>query len=107
MYTGNQRSREYKDLQDSLKHIFAQLQLDIVLLNDILQEAQDVEASTKQNKFYVAITNLASGKVDKIKKLESELMTRVQLITTFMTKGLWKVRNISHSLSSCTNIIHL
>lgn len=73
-------------------HIKEQIKSDIVLLENINKEAKGISMSSNTGEFLRnVIVNELSGKTNTIKKLENDLMVRVQLVTAFMMKDVWKV----------------
>ena len=80
------------ELDRSITNICTQVQLDTELLRTIEKETKAIAKSTATKGYLhnVAITAF-TGRVEKIRNLEAELMMRVQLVTSIMTKDVWKV----------------
>ena len=50
------------------------------------------ESSVKYNVVVNAVISNATGRIQKIKSLEAELLSRVQIVTSLMVKDSWNVR---------------
>ena len=79
-------------MKASLVKLGNMIESDVVLLREIKQEIDGIEESTTKKSFLhnVVISQL-TGRIDKIRKLESELMARFQVVTAVMMKEVYKV----------------
>jgi hypothetical protein len=80
-------------LVKAFEQVKEQIQLDTVLLQKILNETNKVTQATNKTEFIRnVITSEITGRANTFKSLEFALMNRVQLITAFMMKEVWRVR---------------
>lgn len=80
------------DFEQSLERLSNQVSDDSALLKQILHETESISKSTKERSYLRnAMTTLLTGRSEKIKALESELMNRVQIVTSLMMKDIFKV----------------
>lgn len=79
-------------LDQSIATIEQQIELDIELLKSIQSTGHSIADTKKQYSFLanVFITQW-SGRDEKIRKLEAELLNRVHTLTLLMTRDVWKV----------------
>jgi hypothetical protein len=88
----NQSKFSSEDITKSLKDIYHQIELDTVLLKTISIETNSVlESTSSHSLIYNAFLTALSGRAQKIKSLENELMTRIENITLLMIKDVWKL----------------
>jgi hypothetical protein len=81
-----------RETKRSIGAVFSQVELDRQLLMKIKEQTESVAKSTSAYSVYAnAAISLATGRVEGIKRLESELLVRIQLVTAFMVKDIWKV----------------
>lgn len=92
------------DLEASIARIRSQVELDCTFLEQVLKEATVVGKNAKKNHYVRAILNVSAGRQNKIKELQSELATRVQMITSLMMKDVWKVFNHLHTKCNYINV---
>lgn len=79
------------DLDRSLDLVYKQIESDAELLKEILNVTEGIAKTHKKyNIFFNSMLSLSSGRVDTIKELESELIKRVQMITTLMMRDVYK-----------------
>ena len=82
-------------LKQSMELIFSQIQQDCNLLNTIKSETLSVaHSSSEYSVFRNVLLSQVTGRVEKLKNLETELLKRVQIITAFMMKDVWNVSYI-------------
>jgi hypothetical protein len=67
------------------------VELDSKLLRDIEKETKEVADQQRMGKIFGNVVAAVTGRLSRLKALETELMARVQTITTLMMKDVWKV----------------
>lgn len=85
------RNDQTEETKTALNFITDQVNRDCALLQNILTETQKVSETTERNSlYYIALLSALGGRIERIKRLEEELMNRVHLITAFMMKDVWQ-----------------
>ncbi len=88
----NKSFKRNQETANSLDIIFSQLSKDSELLKAILVEVQSIEETTQNYGLLMnALFTAVSGRAQTIKLLESQLLQRVQMVTAFLVKDVWKV----------------
>lgn len=88
----NSQMKTPPTLLKAYEQVKEQIQLDIILLKKILNETSKVSQSTNKTELIRnVITSELTGRANTFNSLECTLLNRVQLITAFMMKEVWKV----------------
>jgi hypothetical protein len=89
-----------QQMKASVTKIGVMIDNDVTLLRDIKQQVDAIEESTTTKSFlHNVVISQWTGRIEKIRKLEAELMARFQIVTAVMMKELYKVCIYSHRFS--------
>lgn len=80
-------------MKASLIKLGNMIENDVVLLREIKQEVDSIDESTAKKSFlHNVVISQWTGRIEKIRQLEAELMARFQVVTAVMMKEVYKVR---------------
>ncbi len=84
-----QHIKDPKQVQKGLAMIFSQVENDCILLDEILKEIQALANTQGKGLMANVMITAFTGRAEKFKRLEADLLKRVQVTTAMMTKDVW------------------